>query len=233
MRGWEEAVVDDADRRRQLGRERGRVVDGAGVVGDHAAVRAARRVAQLDVGPSRASVAASPNSSSSSGTGGVSRRRACRTTTITTKRSAAAATDLLARVRRAAALDQPAVGVDLVGAVDGDVEPRRARRPRRTARRGARARARSRSVRGRGRDAGEVERAARPAPAAGGRPSSRCRGRRHAVLDELRRRLGGQLLLSLDRHCGQRYPRSPVVVLGGCERQLEGWGTDRAGPRRR
>jgi hypothetical protein len=31
--------------------------------------------------------------------------------------------DLLARMRAAAALDQPALGVDLVGAVDRDVEP--------------------------------------------------------------------------------------------------------------
>ena len=82
--------------------------------------------------------------------------------------------DLLARVGAAAALDQPAVGGDLVGAVDRDVEAVEAvelldldpelRAPARW----SRPRSRRSGSRPRG----------RRAPAAGGRPSSRSRARR-------------------------------------------------------
>src|SRR4051794_1049391 len=96
-------------------------------------------------GASAWSVACAPKARSSSGTGGPSAATTLSDDAMTTKRSAPPPTnfsrrwappppltrpppgprhaDLLARVGAAAALHQPAVGSDLVGAVDRDVEP--------------------------------------------------------------------------------------------------------------
>ena len=108
-------------RRRQPGRERGRVADLAAVVRDRPAVGAERDVAQLGLAEQRQRrgdperqqlerhrwhdrvddlVARGDHDEA------VGRRR----------------DDLLARVRAAAALDEPEVGRDLIGAVDRDVE---------------------------------------------------------------------------------------------------------------
>ena len=114
----------------------------AEVVGDRAAVGAERHVPQLGLRRARA---ASPAARTPAARAGSAARSA--STTLSDERDHHEAVgrrrdDLLARVRAAAALDEPAVGVDLVGAVDRDVEPvellerldrrarARARRPR-------------------------------------------------------------------------------------------------------
>src|SRR5205823_707283 len=98
------------------------IVDRAEVVGDQAAVRARRHVAQLrgrDGGQRRVDA---------EGQELKRYRRRERLDELVGRGDDDEALrgggdDLLARVRGAAALDQPAVGRDLVGAVDGDVEP--------------------------------------------------------------------------------------------------------------
>ena len=93
---------------------------------------------------------------------------------MTTKRVGRGGDDLLAQVGAAAALDQPAVGGDLVGAVDRDVEPLQAVE---VLDRDAEL-ARLFLGGDRGGDAADAaEAAARRSPAAGRRRSSRCRGR--------------------------------------------------------
>ena len=92
------------------------------VVGDHAAVGRGAGVAQRHVAERR-SVAPSPNVSSSSGTGARDRVDGLGRVGDDDEALGGRGDDLLARVRAAAALDEPAVGRDLVGAVDRDVEP--------------------------------------------------------------------------------------------------------------
>ena len=155
---------------------------------------------RIVVGVSDPSVAARPKRSSSRGIGG----RIASTSPLVesamgrTNRLAAAADDLLAGVRAAAALDEPARRIDLVGAVDGDVQlGERFERLDADAQLG-------RAVLGgrRGRDASQVAqvllgqrveqvRDRRPGPEPDG----------HPVLDQLRRRDGSSLLLPFDvRH---------------------------------
>ena len=122
-RGREQPVVDHAGRRRQPGGERGRVVERAEVVGDRPAVGAERHVAQLRRSPSARSVAGMPNASSSSGTGGPSASTTLSPEAITTKRSAAAATTFSRVCAPPPPLMTQLSGIDLVGAVDRDVEP--------------------------------------------------------------------------------------------------------------
>ena len=105
--------------------------------------------------PSARSVAGVPKPSSSSGIGGeISAGPACRTEAITTKRSAAAATIFSRVCAPPPPLTSQPLRVDLVGAVDRDVEPlERRRRPRRQ----GRARAPACSVAARSRRSAAVE----------------------------------------------------------------------------
>ena len=181
-------------RRRQPRRERGRVVDRAEVVGDRAAVGAQRHVAQLGLAeraqrrrePERRAARAGPAARSASTT---LSRRGDHDEAVGRRRD-----DLLARVRAAAALDEPAVGVDLVGAVDRDVEPvelleRLDREPER---------ARGDLGGDRRRDAAQSSARAPPAPAASEATVEPVpRPTRSPSLRRARRRLGRRALLGV------------------------------------
>ena len=150
-----------------------RVGNFAAVVGDDAAVGAARHVAQLDLGAE-----AGEGRAQAEGEQLQRHRRAERADRLARvgdddEAPRRRGDDLLALVGGPAALDQPAVGGDLVGAVDRDVEARAASR---TPRPGSPASARSRS-RPRSRRSGSRSARGRRSRAAGGRRSSRCRGR--------------------------------------------------------
>ena len=116
---------------------------------------------------------------------------------------------LLTRVRSAASLDEPARGVDLIRTVDSDVEPRGSV----DAGEGLDAQAelaRGRLRRGRRRHAAHVEAATRER-------RKQIRDRRsgaepddHPVLDELRGSLGCEPLLAFEPHRAGRYPETTV-----------------------
>ena len=126
-------------------------------------------------------------------------------------RSAAAATIFSRRVGRAPALDEPAVGRDLVGAVDRQIETvervERLDMDAELACSGLGTRRR--------RDAAQRQ----PAPRERGeevrdrRAGSQAHG--HPVFDELCRSLGSQLLLAPDAHRGI-VSRSPPVMHSAC-----------------
>ncbi len=153
-------------------RQRRRIVEtAAAVVGDDAAVGAARRVSQLDLG-------AEPLQ----GRGGAEAEQLQRHRTAQRVDRLARVgdddealgrrgDDLLAQVGAAAALDQPAVGGHLVGAVDRDVE---AGRGCRSPRPEFPARAPVPRSRPRWRRSGCRRARDGRSPAAGGRPSNRC-----------------------------------------------------------
>src|SRR5262249_33502633 len=111
--------------------------------------------------------------------------------------------DLLAQVGRAAALDQPAVGPDLVGAVDRDVEPREAVEILDGDAEGAGLPL----GRHRGGDTAEVLQAAsgdRRQQVGDRRTGAEADG--HPVLDQLRRSFGGDFLLAVGPHASTLIP---------------------------
>ena len=160
----------------------------------------------------RSIVAFRPKASSSSGTGGTSRSTILSDETITMKRSAAAATAFSRVWAAAAALDDPAGRIDLVGAVDGDVEPARCHRPREGVHPDAEVE-RDLLGRRRRRHAVDVERP--PAErrqqigdgGAGAEPDD------HPVLDELGSGIRRDVLLPVKAHAG---PTLSGYALSGC-----------------
>ncbi len=117
----EEAVPDDTGRRRQPRSERGGVVDVAVEVREHAAVGRRGGVAHRDR-RQRRSVARSPKARSSRGTGAPRCGHELRGVDDHHELVGCGGHDLLAGLRAACALHQPAAGRDLVGAVDRHVE---------------------------------------------------------------------------------------------------------------
>jgi drug/metabolite transporter (DMT)-like permease len=117
----EQAVVDHPGRGRQSDGQRRRVVDRAVVVGDHAAVRASRDIAQRRRGDP-ADGGAQPEGQQLEGDRRVQGQDRLGGVGDHDEPVRRPGHDLLPGVRAAAPLDQPAVRGDLVGAVDGDVE---------------------------------------------------------------------------------------------------------------
>jgi CHAD domain-containing protein len=116
---------------------------------------------------------------------------------------------LLPRVRAAASLHEPAVRVDLVGAVDREVETSRCVRPcerldaePELVRRGLRRR--------RGRDAPHVEATWRERPQQVRDRGAGAEAEHHPVLDELSGSFRREPLLGIEPHRGGRYPETTV-----------------------
>ena len=107
---------------REPGRELGRVVDRPEVVGDQAAVRAGRHLAELGRGDRGRGSRRRRRRGSPTGSAAEIASTTLSDEAMTTKRVRGGCNDLLPRVRRPASLDEPAVGSDLVGSVDGEVE---------------------------------------------------------------------------------------------------------------
>ncbi len=186
-------MVDDAGSRGQARRELGEAADRAAVVGDQPAVGARRDVAKLDVAEvgERGGEAEAQQLERDRRVDRVDGLRRVSDDDEALRRGG---DDLLARVRAAAALDEPSVGVDLVGAVDRDVEPVEL-----VERLDPKPELRSlRFGRGRGRDAAQVEPSRRQRREQVGDGRSRAEADPRAVLDELRGRLRGRALLGVD-----------------------------------
>src|SRR5271170_1213440 len=199
----EQAVLDDPGRAGQPDGQRRRIVHRPLVVRDHAAVRAERDIAQRGRGDP-AHGGAQPEGQQLEGNRAVQGRNRLGGVHDDDEPVRGPGDDLLPRVGAAAPLDQPAVRGNLVRAVDGEVEPVDARNvldpQAQLARRVLGARRRG--------GAHDVERS----PGQGreqirhGRAGAQADG--HAVLDQLRGRLRGDLLLSLIAH--------GFVPPGGC-----------------
>ena len=205
-RGREEPVLDDACGRGQPRSELLGVVELAGVVRDHAAVRAPRGVAERD----RPEPSQGPGETVLEQLERHRRRQALDELVRGDDHDEAVGRSgdrLLARVRGTASLHEPARGRDLVGAVDRDVEA--GERFRAAERLDVEAELASRLLGGRRRrDAAQVE----PACGEGGQERADTRARAqpdgHAVSDELGSSLGGEPLFVLGAHEGGRYPLS-------------------------
>ncbi len=189
-RRWEQPVLHDARRRREQQRERLDVGDEPVIVGDDAAVRASRHIAQPDV-TEPMDRRGEPELEQLERYRAVDRRHRLRRVGDDDEAIGRCGDELLAGVRGAASLHEPAVGSDLIGAVDRDVEAvdlveRLDPQPE----------LRCRLLGARGRcDASDVE----LAPGERGQQVRHCRARAepdgHPVFHELRRGLGREPLL--------------------------------------
>ena len=201
-------MLDDTDLARERLGHGAWVVDRAGVVRDHAAVRASRDIPKLD--------GAEPSERRSDPVVEELERDWRSEPLHELVRGddhdepvGRRGDGLFAGVRGATALDEPARGVDLVGSVDRDVEAVRAARARE--RLDAKSEVARRALgRGRRRDAPQVERAGceRRQEVRDGRAGAEADD--HPVLDETRRGLGREPLLGVERHRGGRYPETTV-----------------------
>ena len=176
-----------------------RVADLSPEVGDHAPVGASRHVAQLDrVEPSQGR--GEPEGDELDRDGGLQRGDGLRAVGDDDETIGGGCDDLLARVCRAASLDEPAVGRDLVGAVDRQVEPVDGPEVLDVQPELSRGGLRSR----RGRDATKRQPAPRDRGQQEGDGRAGAEAERHPVLDQLGGRLGGELLLGLVAHARNR-----------------------------
>ena len=187
----EEAVLDHARGSTRAVGQGGRVVHLAPVVGDDTAVGAGAARRAVDRAEPAQGGGRARRPAARAGPAASARSTGLVESAITTKRAGRRGDDLLPGVGRTPALDQPSVGGDLVGPVDGEVEAGRGPRTARSADPRARAAA---SVRAKWpRTARESP--GRPAPAAGRQRSTGAQADGHAVLDQVGGRLGRQLLL--------------------------------------